>query len=448
MANFNYKPWTNLMDQIGKFYGKAMTHNHAKSKNEYIIVVNAIHSMLMEKEQLERDIIKSKGYITKYILQNLCLGKNVTMEINTKALFPYKLYGVLIVDMDDRVQLVSKLERFLIKMVGMYFDDSLIYIFEDEKGRLCIVLNTASYGITLIVEVVRRLRDLISMHFDMPLYVGIGSIYEDISMLYNSYKEAKKALEYCLLKGRDCVVFYPDINKYIFASINLPIYSDNPLLNSVKIGDIKNCVKLLDEYFKNIGGDGVASIQYMYCLFYNFVSVIIKACEELNVSFKEVFNQTPEQILDIDRYRNPKQIINGIYDIYTTMCDYIQRNKKSQNNNLKKQIEDYILDNYTNKGLSLVEMADRLGYSSSYLSRFINQEFGIGFGELLNKVRIEHAKRLLASELRSVSEISDIVGYTSVNSFIRAFKREEGITPSQYRNMVLQNRLGGKIGKT
>lgn len=445
MANFNYKPWIHLMDQIGRFYSKAMAQNHVKSENEYIIAVNAINDMLMEKEQLERDMVKSKGYITKYILQNLCLGKSAMVDINRKEIiFPYKLYSVIIIDMDDRAQLNSKLERLLTKLVGMYFDSSLIYTFEDEKGRLCVVLNTASYGITLIVEVIRRLRDLISMHFDVPLYVGIGGIYEDISMLHISYKEAKKALEYCLLKGRDCVVFYPDINKYIFTSMNLPIYSDNPLLNSVKVGDVKSCVKLLDEYFENIG-DGVASIQYMCCLFYNFVSIIIKACNEINVSFEEVFAQTPEQILDIDRYRNPKQIINGIYNIYTTMCDYIQRNKKSQNSNLKKHIEDYIRNNYMNKGLSLVEMANKLGYSSSYLSRFINQEFGMGFGELLNKVRIEHAKSLLASELRSISEISDVVGYTSVNSFIRAFKREEGITPSQYRNIVLQNQLGGKM---
>lgn len=440
MANFNYKPWTSLLDEIGKFYSKAGIYNHTKLENEYVVAVNAIHNMLMEKKQLERDVMKSKGYITKYIIQNLCLGKNVAVDINIKALFPYKLCGVLIVDMDDEVQPGIKLERFLVKMVGMYFPDSLIYTFEDEKGLLCVVFNAELSEDMLIVRTIRYLRDVISVHFDVPLYVGIGGIYDNVAMLNISFKEAKKALEYCRLKGKDCVVFYPDINKYIFTSMNLPIYSDNPLLNSVKVGDIKSCIKLLDEYFENIG-DGVASIQYMYCLFYNFVSVIIKACNELNVSFEQVFNQTPEQLLDIDRYRNPKQIIIGIYNIYAIMCEYIQRNKKSQNRNLKKYIEDYVQKHYMNKNLSLVEMADSLGYSSSYLSRFINQEFGMGFGELLNKVRIERAKELLESECRTINEISDIVGYTSVNSFIRAFKRKEGVTPGQYRNMLLQKHL-------
>jgi AraC-like DNA-binding protein len=112
----------------------------------------------------------------------------------------------------------------------------------------------------------------------------------------------------------------------------------------------------------------------------------------------------------------------------------MQKNKKSHNNALKEHISTYIYSNYTDANISLEQVAETLGYSSSYLSRFIKQEFGIGFGELLNKIRLDHAKKLLTSGIRPIGEISETVGYTSINSFVRAFKREEGITPSQYRN--------------
>ena len=437
MADSNYRPWVNLIEQIKEYYNKAKATGYAKSRNEYVFAMNAINSMIMEREQLQKHINKEQAYIKKYILKDLCSGKAVVIDNDKKDLiFPYKSYCVIIVDMDDKAQLNSRLEKILNKLVGVYFRNSIIYTFENEKERLCIVLNTASNRNT-IIEQIRHLKDNIDIHLDALLYVGIGNVYENIDKLHESYKEAKKALEYCFLKGRNSVVFYPEIRKYIVSSLNLPIYSDNPLLNCVKTGDIENCSKLLDEYFNNIVNTGSASIQYMYCLFYNFVSIIIKACNEIHVDFENVFNQTPEQILDIDKYRNPKQIISSVYDIYMTMCDYIQKNIKSQNNSLKNHIDIYIQENYTNPTLSLNELADKFGYSASYLSRFIKQEFGVGFGELINKKRLKYAKKLLASELISISEISEKVGYTSINSFTRAFKREEGITPSQYRNISL-----------
>ena len=118
----------------------------------------------------------------------------------------------------------------------------------------------------------------------------------------------------------------------------------------------------------------------------------------------------------------------------------MQKNKISQNITLKRKVEDSIYENFTNKNFSLVELADQLGYSSSYLSRFINQEFGVGFGELLNNVRLEKARSLLQEGKYQVCEIADMVGFSSSNSFIRTFKRIEGITPTQYRNVLFSSK--------
>ena len=178
----------------------------------------------------------------------------------------------------------------------------------------------------------------------------------------------------------------------------------------------------------------MVSAQYMYCLFYNFIGVIIKACNDMHIDFEVIFHQTTEQVLDLDRYRNSKQMMNDVYRAYLITCEYMQSNKTSRNRALKEHFQSYFENNYTDPGISLEQTAGTLGYSSSYLSRFIKQEFGMGFGELLNQIRLDHAKRLLSSDLISVGAIAEEVGYTSINSFIRVFKRREGSTPNQYRN--------------
>ncbi len=444
MAGFSYKPWVHLTAKIKTLYNKPGTPG--KCKNEYLLAMDAIESMKLEREQLHSDIDKSRDYINKFMLQSLCAGKGPAADYdNVEMLFPYKASCIIIVDINEKSRLPTKIPKFITKLAGMYLDNCKVYTFEDEKGYLNIVLNILPQDEKAVIQEIRNLKAAVGSHFGVLLFVGVGCIYEDIGKIYISHKEARKSLEYCFLKGKDSLVYYPDIEKYIFSSLNLPIHSDNPLLNSIKAGDLKNCTRLLDEYFNNIANTGNISIQYMYCLFYNFVSVIIKACNEIDADFDAIFNQSPEQLLDIDRYRNSRQLMDCVYNIYRIMCEYIGKNKVSHNSYLKKQVDTFINENYSSKNISLIEVADKLGYSSSYLSRFINQEFGMGFGELLNKIRLGCAKKLLAEGLWQIGEISEKAGYGSINSFTRAFRRSEGITPSRYRELLFTG--GGRPGQ-
>ena len=59
--------------------------------------------------------------------------------------------------------------------------------------------------------------------------------------------------------------------------------------------------------------------------------------------------------------------------------------------------------------------------------------FSKTFYELLTDIRIAKAKEYLQTTPLSVTSISERVGYSNVQSFIRMFKKKVGETPSQYR---------------
>ena len=54
--------------------------------------------------------------------------------------------------------------------------------------------------------------------------------------------------------------------------------------------------------------------------------------------------------------------------------------------------------------------------------------------KFVNRVRIEKAKRLLIASNSSVSKVAEDCGFKSLHYFSRAFKQEEGISPSEYVN--------------
>ena len=55
------------------------------------------------------------------------------------------------------------------------------------------------------------------------------------------------------------------------------------------------------------------------------------------------------------------------------------------------------------------------------------------FKEYLNRFRCEKAKELLRQPDIRVAEVSAMVGITNVNTFIRIFKKDCGISPGQYQ---------------
>lgn len=86
------------------------------------------------------------------------------------------------------------------------------------------------------------------------------------------------------------------------------------------------------------------------------------------------------------------------------------------------------------KDLSLSEIADQVGFNASYLSRLFKLETGIGFVQYLREVRMKQAKEMLIIGDITIETISKKVGFQSEKHFRRTFKKEEGVTPSEYRD--------------
>ena len=95
-------------------------------------------------------------------------------------------------------------------------------------------------------------------------------------------------------------------------------------------------------------------------------------------------------------------------------------------------ITDYIRENYT-KELSLEMVADRFGYSPSYLSRMFRKYAQTNYKTYLQNVRIEYGFQELANTDHTSGEIALNNGFPNQKAFTREFKKKYGILPSEYR---------------
>lgn len=91
---------------------------------------------------------------------------------------------------------------------------------------------------------------------------------------------------------------------------------------------------------------------------------------------------------------------------------------------------------------SVQKLADLTGSNSKYVSQVINDSFGMNFSTMLNNCRIQKAKERLADVRnygnQTIQSISMSVGYRNQTSFIAAFKKSVGMTPSVFLKMARQ----------
>jgi len=127
--------------------------------------------------------------------------------------------------------------------------------------------------------------------------------------------------------------------------------------------------------------------------------------------------------------QNPTE--NMLLDVYQKFLKHKSSKVPDWAKELKSIIQDHI---DTNLSLSLKVISENLNVHPSYLSREFSKYFDdLSFGDYIRKLRIEKATTLLTGSQYSLAEIAYITGFSDQSHFNRIFKKNIGITPSQYR---------------
>ena len=100
-----------------------------------------------------------------------------------------------------------------------------------------------------------------------------------------------------------------------------------------------------------------------------------------------------------------------------------------------------LMKNHLRRGVSSSQLAQSVNLSPSRLYQIFKDETGMPPAKYLRMLRMQQAEQLLETTFLSVKEIMARVGVTDESHFVRDFKRYHGLTPAQYRERFLENKL-------
>ena len=193
---------------------------------------------------------------------------------------------------------------------------------------------------------------------------------------------------------------------------------------------------LLSEFFSS----GLySSSQFQYMAFHSGKDMFLR---------NELLNMCAEW-MEPDRYTD--QILVGIL---TMVFAFLMRNyagtletSVSYHTNVP---DDFLIMNYMQenlKDISLADVAKHFNFSVSYCSRLIKAATGVSFNEWKRTLRLRRAEHLLLSSNYTITQISDFVGYANPESFIRIFKKEFHLSPTEYRKNKNRTLYLERVGK-
>ena len=131
----------------------------------------------------------------------------------------------------------------------------------------------------------------------------------------------------------------------------------------------------------------------------------------------------------------------SFYDVLFLLTRYYKDPDPEEKKRTQKTVEklrmatDFIDAHYMEK-LTLTETAERIGYSTNYLSQLFKKEIGVNFYEYVTRKRLREATRELDRTTKKILEVATDNGFQNLKSFNVKFKEVFGRTPSQYRELL------------
>lgn len=302
-------------------------------------------------------------------------------------------------------------------VVGPIAGNSIIIYIPCEKDNI-------SYDERVkIIEDAREMRKALSQVFDAKFRVGIGGP-KNILLQAQSLYEAKRALS----DGKSRIAHFEDLPEISQQNTDYPVDTEEKIYDFLQQNEEEKMVEQVEKLFMWYQQNRQNELNEVRM---KGIEIAITASRESRSLIKDT-----KGVMESD-YLKEVMECQDVFGVQNWIETKLIAMLRSQNNLSKTEtaIEKailYIRDNY-DKDISLNDVAEVVNISPYYFSKLFKEEKGTNFIDYITKIRIERAKELLKDPERSIKEVCVLSGYANPNYFSRIFKKQEGITPTEFR---------------
>lgn len=432
LISFVVKPMKQLAERMG----------YIKNKDEKALeyIEHKIEEIETMNKTLQTRLSALRSYQRKKKIKDYLIGISEHSDISNlkdeSDIFKVKSYRVMIMEIYDLESVENIFDKFNMskELILKYFAEEVV----------CEVVDIDYKSIAFVMEELLPKEDLeevlkclvrhIDRNFNLKFTVVATNVYDDVMQMPKAYRTAKKILDYKYIFKQERVIFQDRIKENSFNKYYYPIELESKLILRTLSSNEISVKRIIDEMFneKNSSSMDKKYIKEFGVLLYNTLNRIFIQLEEINENIN-VKDYNINEILAINDASLLKEVFQSkILEI----CKLTKIEEENDIESVKIKIERYLDENYM-IDISLENLADYLGHSFKYTSVLFKKVMGDNFKNYLSIYRIEKAKELMQeNEGLRIKDLAELVGYNSSNTFIRIFRKYEGISPGKYFGIV------------
>jgi two-component system response regulator YesN len=293
--------------------------NYNYSKNEYRtefeVIENCINSLKHEKSLMQLELQKY-NYLQKNNLITALLKGNLMYSPDEEDIFikygisfPYSFFRVFKFEIEQYIEDYNKINEEkdyyitpeIILIIKSMMENILTtlkyvsYVVEIDQSKVVILMNIndmpgpSEFDFSIkhsnVNQVLRKIKEEIEDKFGIIITVGIGNTYNTFAGISQSYKEAQKALNFKLLKGKSSIIIFKEIN-YCEGQLHYyyPLDKEHALIEYLKSASFDKVEEILDSIIEENLNKQKVDITTARFLFYDLQATALKALQELNLS--------------------------------------------------------------------------------------------------------------------------------------------------------------------
>lgn len=398
-----------------------------------------------EYHQLKKQLAEDLPYLKEKFLNELLISRFHEAEIKEKLEY-YQIdikagdFQAALCEITPPRQDTGEEENLLLQlqcidMIRQYLEgQSGIHIFFDNRHRIVILNNNGTINLT---EFCQHMKIEILSHYRCSICIGVSEVHSGIKNIGTCYREACNALKYKILFGKNQVINYHDTSLSESDEWTLRNDQIDIFVFYLKAGMKEQVLKTLETFFMELSNSQRISIDLIRVLASNLISIILNVITELGINIAEIFDDTTQPYANVFKVETLPEMLDYLQKFSAATTDIINNLRRKKVNKVIKEVEDYLITNYSNHELSLSSVAKHFFLNPSYLSRIFKQETNQTFVEYLTEIRMERAISLFKDTNLKLYQIAERVGIIDPHYFSICFKKYTGKSVNDYKKVQL-----------
>ena len=305
-----------------------------------------------------------------------------------------------------------------------------------EPGVAAVVLNppalTQAEYHEAMLHATDLLRDQLGSVHTGGILVSCSELVTGLVELRVAYNQAKQVYDYQSIVEETGCTFYGDLKTSETNRALFDIETENALSRAVIAGDTEKARAHLDTLWRTITDAAVPSHSFELAVD-QLEGALLRTAGALIFSREETQQKVNGFIARSGEQHTLHERFSVLHDAFLALCEAVVDAGRTRHSQVLEEMQTYLNEHAGDPQIGLHSLADAFRRSPAYVSRFFKEHAGVGMAEYLERVRIDRARNLLSGTGETISRVAGEAGYTSSNTFYKAFKRITGLTPAEYR---------------